>query len=107
MKIKIRLILILALTASVPSAACFAQSAGEAIYKSRCLNCHGNNGLANTGVGKAIKIKPVTDPAVMKLTRAEMIRITQIGNTRMQAYKGDLTEEQIKDSVDYFRSFIK
>ena len=85
----------------------FAQSAGEAIYKSRCLNCHGNNGLANTGVGKAIKIKPVTDPAVMKLTRAEMIRITQIGNTRMQAYKGDLTEEQIKDSVDYFRSFIK
>lgn len=107
MKKKIRLILILTLAVSGLSAACFAQHVGEAIYKSRCLNCHGDNGLANTGMGRAIKVKPVTDHDVMKLTRAEMIRIAQVGTTRMQAYKGDLTDEQIRDSVDYFRSFIK
>jgi len=29
------------------------------------------------------------------------------GVGKMQAYKGELTETQIKDSVDYFRTFLK
>ena len=52
-------------------------------------------------------VKPVTDPSVKKYTRAEMIDLTRNGVARMQAYKDDLTDQQIKDSVDYLRSFIK
>jgi mono/diheme cytochrome c family protein len=85
----------------------FAQSSGEAVYKEKCLNCHGGNGLANSGVSKLMKVKPITDPDVRKLTEAEMIQMTRDGVGKMQAYKGGLTEAQIKGSVDYFRTFLK
>jgi mono/diheme cytochrome c family protein len=86
---------------------CFAQSSGEAIYKAKCLNCHGPSGLANSGIGKLMKVKPVTDPDVLKMPEKEMIAATKNGMGKMQAYKDSLTDAQIKDSVDYFRSFIK
>jgi mono/diheme cytochrome c family protein len=88
-------------------AAVFAQSTGETLYKQKCLNCHGANGLAGSGVGKIMKVKPVTDPEVIKLTEPEMIQMVRNGAGKMQAYKGDLTDAQIKGSVDYFRTFMK
>jgi hypothetical protein len=36
-----------------------------------------------------------------------MIELTRKGVGKMQAYKDDQTDQQIKDSVAYFRSFIK
>jgi len=64
------------LLAAVAALACamgFAQSSGEAIYKQKCQNCHGPDGMANSGIGKVMKVKPVNDPEVKKLTEAEMI----------------------------------
>jgi hypothetical protein len=54
-----------------------------------------------------MKVKPITDPEVKKLTEPGMIQLTRDGVGKMQAYKGELTETQIKDSVDYFRTFLK
>lgn len=88
-------------------AACFAQSSGEAIYKTKCLACHGTTGLANSGIGKLMKVKPVTDPAVMKMTEKEMIAATANGMGKMEAYKDSLSAAEIKESVEYFRSFLK
>jgi len=85
----------------------FAQSSGEAIYKTKCLNCHGPTGLANSGVGKLMKVKPINDPDVMKMTESEMIESVRKGMGKMQAYKGSLTEAEIKASVAYFRTFLK
>jgi mono/diheme cytochrome c family protein len=95
--------------AVVASFACagFAQSSGEGVYKQKCLNCHGSTGLANSGIGKIMKVKPVTDPDVMKMTEPVMVQMVRIGMGKMQPYKGDLTDAQIKDSVDYFRTFMK
>jgi mono/diheme cytochrome c family protein len=103
----IRSFTILAVAASFACGAVFAESSGEVIYKQRCLNCHGTNGLANSGIGKIMKVKPVTDPEVMKLTEPEMTQMVRVGGGRMQVYKGDLTDAQIKGSVDYFRTFMK
>jgi mono/diheme cytochrome c family protein len=71
------------------------------------MACHGGVGMANSGIGKIMKVKPVTDSLVKKYTRAEMIDLTRNGVGKMQAYKDHLTDQQIKDSVAYFRSFIK
>ena len=52
------------LLAAVAALACamgFAQSSGEAIYKQKCQNCHGPAGMANSGIGKVMKVKPVND----------------------------------------------
>jgi mono/diheme cytochrome c family protein len=85
----------------------FAQSPGETTYKAKCQNCHGVAGLADTGMGKALKVKPVTDPSVAKFTEAEMIAATKDGMGKMQPYKDKLSDAEIKAAVDYFRAFLK
>jgi len=92
---------------SMTCAVSFAQSSGEAIYKAKCLNCHGSTGLANSGVGKLMKVKPVDDPEVKKQSEAEMIAAVRNGAGKMQAYKGTLADAEIKASVLYFRTFLK
>jgi mono/diheme cytochrome c family protein len=85
----------------------FAQSSGEATYKAKCLNCHGATGMADTTVGKALKIKPITDPGVKSFTEAQMVAATNSGTGKMQPFKDKLTDAEIKAAVDYFRTFIK
>lgn len=84
-----------------------AQSAGEATYKAKCQNCHGPDGLANSGIGKAMKVKPASDAEVKKLSEDTMIEAVRNGEGKMQSYKSSLTDVQIKDTVDYFRKFMK
>jgi mono/diheme cytochrome c family protein len=107
MKSRIRFSFILAAVATMTAAVCLGQSAGKDIYKIRRLNCHGTDGMASTGSGLVLRVKPLDDPAVKKYTLAEMIELTRNGMGKMQAYKGVLTDQQIKDSVAYFRSFLK
>lgn len=85
----------------------FAQSSGEAVYKAKCQSCHGAQGTPNPGIAKAMGVKPATDPSVKAHSAAEMIAITTNGKGKMPAFKGKLTDAQIKDSVDYFRSLAK
>ena len=103
----IRSFAIFAVGASFACAAAFAQSSGEALYKQKCLNCHGTNGLANSGIGRIMKVKPVTDSDVLKLSEPEMVQMVRDGAGKMQAYKGALTDAQIKGAVEYFRTFMK
>ncbi|MGD0157168.1 MAG: cytochrome c [Terracidiphilus sp.] len=85
----------------------FAQSSGEAVYKAKCQSCHGAQGVPNPGIAKAMGVKPASDPSVKSLSEATMITDTTNGKGKMPAFKGKLTDAQIKDSVDYFRSLAK
>lgn len=85
----------------------FAQSGGEAVYKAKCQSCHGAQGMPNPGIAKNMGVKAANDPAVKAQTAAQMISITSDGKGKMPAFKGKLTDAQIKDSVDYFRAFAK
>ena len=85
----------------------FAQSSGEALYKAKCQMCHGEKGLADAGAGKAMKVKPATDPDVKKMNESQMIDAVRNGMGKMQPYKDKLSEAQIKDVVTYFRAFVK
>ena len=85
----------------------FAQSSGETLYKAKCQMCHGATGMADSGAGKAMKVKPVSDPDVKKLTEAEMIAATKNGAGKMPPFKDKLTDAQIKDAVGQFRTFMK
>lgn len=84
----------------------FAQST-EALYKSKCQMCHGEKGLADSGAGKSMKVKPVTDPEVKKMTEAQMVEAVKNGMGKMQPYKDKMTDAQIKDLVEHFRGFSK
>ena len=97
----------LAAVLALLSGVSFAQSGGEATYKAKCAMCHGATGLADSGAGKSMNVKPVTDADVKKMSEAEMITVTTTGKGKMPGYKDKLTDAQIKDSVSYYRSLMK
>ncbi|HUA91007.1 MAG TPA: cytochrome c [Terracidiphilus sp.] len=84
----------------------FAQP-GKATYDAKCQSCHGADGMASSGAGKILKVKPASDPAVKKMSDADMVAAVRNGMGKMQPYKNSLTDAQIKDAVDYFRTFVK
>ncbi len=85
----------------------FAQSSGEATYKAKCQSCHGAQGMPNPGIAKAMGVKPASDPSVKAMSEAKMITDTTNGKAKMPAFKGKLTDADIKASVEYFRTFAK
>jgi len=102
---KMRSRLVLALAVAVAGSVGFAQSGGEAVYKANCQSCHGSAGTPNPGIAKAMGVKPANDPEYKKTSEADMIAAVKDGKGKMKAFSGKLTDAQIKDAVDYFRSF--
>ncbi|HET7103193.1 MAG TPA: cytochrome c [Terracidiphilus sp.] len=82
----------------------YAQSAGEALYNAKCKMCHGARGAADTPTARMMKVLPIDSAEMRKLSEADMIKATTDGKGKMPAYKGKLTDAQIKDVVVYFRS---
>ncbi len=103
----IRCLVALAAVVTMAGAMGFAQSSGEAIYKAKCQSCHGAEGTPNPGIAKAMGVKPASDPSVKSLSEAQMIADTTNGKGKMPAYKGKLTDAEIKNAVDHFRTFAK
>jgi mono/diheme cytochrome c family protein len=87
--------------------AAYSQSSAKSLYDAKCQVCHGATGLANSGIGLRMKVKPVTDPSVYNMSDAEMVREVREGAGKMEPYKGTLTDAQIRALVDYFKTFIK
>jgi mono/diheme cytochrome c family protein len=94
--------LVLAATVSLGGAVCLAQSGGQAIYKAKCATCHGPTGTPSAGMAKAMGVKPVSDPAIKKLSVAEMSAVVKNGKGKMKPVAG-LTDAQIKEAVEYYK----
>ena len=102
MKNAIRSLSVVAVAACLAGAVCLAQSSGEATYKAHCQSCHGASGVPSPSMGKMMGIKPVTDPAINKLTVAEMFTAVKGGKGKMRPFAGKLTDPEIKASVTYY-----
>ena len=96
-----------AVTVGLAAVTAFAQSGGEAVYKAKCASCHGANGTAPAAMAKSMGIKAASDPTVKSKSEAQMVELTRKGIGIMPGYAGKLTDAQIKDSVEYFRSLGK
>jgi len=94
----------LAATFLLAGAMSFAQSAGEATYKAKCQSCHGATGTPNPAMAKMMNIKAATDPDIKKLTADQMFDSVKNGKGKMQPFKDKLTDDQIKESVEFFRN---
>jgi mono/diheme cytochrome c family protein len=94
------------LAVSIAGAA-FAQAPGADTYKAKCAMCHGADGLAATPMAKSMKILSFKDPSMVKAPDAQLIASTTNGKGKMPAYKGKLTDAQIKDVVAYVRTLQK
>jgi mono/diheme cytochrome c family protein len=96
--------LFLAGAIAIPS---LAQSAGGDIYKSKCIICHGADGLGGTPSGKALKAASFKDPALVKAPDTELFAAIKNGKNKMPPYGGKLTDAEIKQVLAYVRTLQK
>ncbi len=100
----IRTVLVLGIVAGLMfSSAAFAQSAAD-LYKSKCAMCHGPDGSKENA---AMGIKPLSGADVQKASDADLTAAITNGKGKMPAYKGKLTDDQIKELVKYVRTLKK
>jgi mono/diheme cytochrome c family protein len=87
------------------AAGAWAQKDAKDLYLDKCSVCHGPDGMAKTAKGKKLKMKDVHQ---VKMSEDEMIKIVTDGKgTDMDAFSKDLSKEQIKGVVEYYRSLGK
>lgn len=77
----------------------FAADTAADLYKSKCAMCHGTDGKKMAGT------KEFASPDVQKMSDADLVAtITNGKPPKMPAYKGKLTDDQIKDLAKYVRT---
>lgn len=97
----IRSMAVLAATVCLAGSMGFAQSSGEALYKANCQSCHGSTGTPSAGIAKMMNVKAASE---YKTSEKEQIDSVKNGKNKMKAFAGKLTDDQIKEAVDYFRT---
>jgi cytochrome c6 len=74
-----------------------------ALYKAKCQVCHGADGKPSTA-GEKLGAKDFHAPDVVKMSDADLIKITKEGKGKMPAYNGKLTDDQITELIKHVRS---
>src|SRR5271156_3286930 len=95
---------ILTLSFLLASVALHAQASGADTYKAKCQMCHGADGLGATPAGKSMKAIPFNDPQLLAKSDADLIAATTNGKNKMPAYKGKLSDADIKATIAYVRT---
>jgi mono/diheme cytochrome c family protein len=72
-------------------------------YKAKCAGCHGADGKASTGPGKALGAHDFGSEEVTKMSDADLIRSITDGKNKMPAYGKSLKGPEIMDLVAYIR----
>ena len=90
----------LVLALAVPTLAA-AESAADT-YKAKCAGCHGADGSKSM-----MGAKPLNGADVQGMSDADLTSAITDGKGKMPAYKGKLTDAQIKDLVAYIRTLKK
>ncbi len=81
-----------------------AQSDSKTLYVRNCSLCHGNDGHAQTSMGKALKAADLTSPAVQSKSDAELNKQIANGKGKMAGYENILGKKGVEDMVKYVRT---
>jgi cytochrome c6 len=89
------------------AASAYGQGDAASVYKAKCAACHGEDGKGTTAAGVKLGAHDFASPDVQKETDAQLADIVTNGKNKMPAYKGKLTDDQIKGLVGYLRELAK
>jgi mono/diheme cytochrome c family protein len=86
-----------------------ADDASATLYKAKCAMCHAPDGSGSTAMGKQLKVADLGSADVQKESDTDLTNdITNgKGGGKMPAYKGKITDDQIKGLVSYIRTLAK
>jgi mono/diheme cytochrome c family protein len=75
---------------------------GRIDYRAKCANCHGSNALMTVKTARRLGVDPrKLSLMASKMSKDEMIAITEKGKEKMPGFESVLTKEQIAGIVDY------
>ncbi len=80
-----------------------AAQGGADTFKAKCAMCHGADGAGKPAMGT----KPLGSADVQKMSDADLTSAITNGKGKMPAYKGKLSDDQIKELVSYIRTLKK
>jgi cytochrome c6 len=83
------------------------QSAGDALYKSKCQACHGPDGSGDTVMGKKLGAKDLRSAEIQKQSDSQITEIITKGKEKMKGFEGRLTPDEVKTLVAHVRSLKK
>jgi mono/diheme cytochrome c family protein len=72
---------------------------GADTFKAKCAMCHGADG-SKTSMGS----KALNSAEVQKMSEADLTAVIESGKGKMPAYKGKLTDAQIKDVAGFVKT---
>jgi len=81
-----------------------AQSDSKTLYVRNCSLCHGNDGRAQSSMGKALKAADLTSPAVQSKSDAQLNQQIAKGKGKMAGYENILGNKGVEDMVKYVRT---
>jgi cytochrome c6 len=79
-------------------------AAGAAVYKSKCVTCHGTDG-GGTAVGKSLKVADLRSAEVQSRPDAELTQVISDGKNNMPGFKGTITDDEIQAVLGHVRTF--
>lgn len=89
----------------------FAQGGAKDIYAQRCASCHGATGKGDGPAGKVLKPKPSDFAVSLKGKNDDWIAKAikdggpAVGESAIMPGYGDLSDQQIKELVEYIKKF--
>jgi cytochrome c6 len=82
-------------------------SPGQALFKSRCALCHGEDGRGKTNLGLQMKAFDLNSEKVQKSTNAQLKDVIENGKGNMPPFQAQLTDQQVNELLKYVRHFGK
>ncbi len=75
-----------------------------AVFQKKCATCHGKDGKGQTKMGEKMGIKDLTASAS---SATDVEKAIADGKNKMPAFKGKLSEEEIKALASYIKAGLK
>jgi mono/diheme cytochrome c family protein len=92
----------LALALALPAIA--AGPDGAALYKAKCVMCHGADGAGQTPTGKAMKLRDLRSDEVQKQTDLELTKVISGGKGKMPPYGQKMSTAEIQAVIAHIRT---
>jgi cytochrome c6 len=100
---KYLLLSFLLLAISFPAAA----QSGKELFERNCVMCHGDDGSANTQLGKSLGAKDLRANEARKMTDAEIYAVIEKGKNQMPPFGESLKKAEINSIIAYVRELQK